>query len=266
MIAELWKGMQRTFWDRPIKARNLVHNQYLIQEVLGMGSYGITYLALDTHTDEIIVLKQLRNTKAKTTTGLLSFQRESQILEALQKHPVPKLMNTFQNEQGHFIAMEWIKGDTFEDLIFRDNQTFNEKETITILLELLTITERFHQKGIIHRDLRIPNIIQRNKTLIVIDFGLACYLSDMDHEIEEPHDHPEKLRMRAVKVESDLFALGHFALFLLYSTYVPQTKKEASWEEELEISSSLKYVLRKMLQLDEPFHSASDVQKALRSI
>ncbi|ANC78493.1 hypothetical protein ABE65_017470 [Fictibacillus phosphorivorans] len=266
MIAELWKGMQRTLWDRPLKAGNLVHERYLVQEVLGMGSYGITYLALDRHTDEIIVLKQLRNTKAKTTAGLLSFQRESQILGALQKHPVPKLLNTFQNEQGHFIAMEWIKGDTFEDLIFRDNQTYNEKESIAILLELLSITDRFHKNGIIHRDLRIPNIIYRDKKLIVIDFGLACYLTDTNLEIEDPHDHPEKIRMRAVQVESDLFALGHFALFLLYSSYVPQAKKELSWEEELDISLSFKNVLRKMLQLDEPFHSASDVQKALRTI
>ncbi|MGA4718661.1 serine/threonine protein kinase [Fictibacillus nanhaiensis] len=266
MITELWKGLQRTLWDRPSKAGHLIHERYLIQEVLGMGSYGITYLALDRHTEEIIVLKQLRNTKAKTKAGLLSFQRESQILDALHQHPVPKLLNTFQDVQSHFIAMEWIKGETFEDLIFRDNQTYNEKETIAILLELLNITERFHEKGIIHRDLRIPNIIQRDNKLIVIDFGLACYLSDKHLEIEDLNDHPEKLRMRAVKVESDLFALGHFALFLLYSSYVPQSKKELSWEDELEISLPFKSILRKMLQLDEPFHSATDVQKALRSI
>jgi serine/threonine protein kinase, bacterial len=266
MITELWKGLQRTLWDRPFKTGHLIHERYLIQEVLGMGSYGITYLALDRQTEEIIVLKQLRNTKAKTTAGLLSFQRESKILGALQQLPVPKLLNSFQDEESHFIAMEWIKGETFEDLIFRDNQTYNEKETIAILLELLNITEHFHEKGIIHRDLRIPNIIQRDNKLIVIDFGLACYLSDTHEEIEDPNDHPEKLRMRAVKVESDLFALGHFALFLLYSSYVPQSKQELSWEEELEISLPFKSILRKMLQLDEPFHSATDVQKALRSI
>ncbi|MED1862315.1 protein kinase [Fictibacillus nanhaiensis] len=262
MITEFWKCLQRALFDRPLKAGQHVHEQrYQIQKVLGMGSYGITYLALDTLTEEIIVLKQLRNTKAKTTAGLLSFQREAQILETLHHHPVPKLLNAFQNNQGHFIAMEWIKGETFEDLIFRDNQTYNEKQTIDILLELLSITERFHKNGIIHRDLRIPNIIQRDNKLIVIDFGLACHLSDK--ETEDSHDHPEKLRMRAVKVESDLFALGHFALFLLYSSYTPQSQKELSWEEELDISHTFRSVLRKMLQLDEPFHSVTDVKKSL---
>ena len=264
MVTELWKGLQRTLFDRPFKSGLHIHERYRIEEVLGMGSYGITYLALDIYTHEIIVLKQLRNTKAKTESGLRSFQKESQILKALQHQQVPKLLDAFQNEQGFFIAMEWIRGNTFEDLIFRDHHTYSETETIGLLLELLNIIECFHQKGIIHRDLRIPNIIQRDGKLIVIDFGLACYLSEK--EIQDPDDHPEKLRMRAVTVKSDLFALGHFALFLLYSSYVPQTKKEKSWEEELDISQSLTSVLRKMLQLDEPFHSVSEAQKALKRI
>jgi serine/threonine protein kinase, bacterial len=264
MFTELWKDLQRTLFDKPLKSDLLIHNRYRIKEVLGMGSYGITYLALDIQTNKTIVLKQLRTTKARTKSGLRSFQRETEMLKALQHQRVPKLLDEFQNELGYFIAMEWIQGDTFEDLIFRDHHTYSEKETVSVLLELLTIIESFHQKGIIHRDLRIPNIIQRNGKLHIIDFGLACYLSDK--ELQDPDDHPEKLRMRAVTVKSDLFALGHFALFLLYSAFEPQSKEEKSWEEELNISHSLKVVLRKMLQLDEPYHSVAEARTALTSI
>ncbi|RZT21673.1 serine/threonine protein kinase [Fictibacillus sp. BK138] len=264
MITEILKGLQRTLFDRPLKPVLLLQGRYRINEVLGMGSYGITYLAQDHLTDTIVVLKQLRTTKAKTESGLRSFKRESEILKAVQHPQVPKLLDEFQNDRGFFITMEWINGDTFEDLIFRDQHTYSENETITIFLELLNIIETFHENGIIHRDLRIPNIIQRNGKLYIIDFGLACFLSD--RETADPDDHPEKLRMRAVTVESDLFALGHFALFLLYSTYEPQSKEERSWEEELNISNSLKAVLRKMLQLDDPFHSVADVRTALLQI
>ncbi|MCM3731472.1 protein kinase [Fictibacillus nanhaiensis] len=264
MFTELWKDLQRTLFDRPLKPDLLIHNRYRIREVLGMGSYGITYLALDIQTNKTIVLKQLRKTKARTKSGLQSFQRESEILKVLQHQRVPKRLDEFQNELGYFLAMEWIQGDTFEDLIFRDHHTYSEKETVSVLLELFTIIESFHQKGIIHRDLRIPNIIKRNGKLYIIDFGLACYLSDK--ELQDPDDHPEKLRMRAVTVKSDLFALGHFALFLLYSAYEPQSKEEKSWEEELNISHSLKAVLRKMLQLDEPYHSVAEARTALTSI
>ncbi|MFG6495510.1 protein kinase [Fictibacillus sp. UD] len=264
MITEWWKGLQRLVYDRPLKADFLIHGRYKIKEVLGMGSYGITYIAVDIQTKEAIVLKQLRTTKAKTDSGLHSFQRESQMLKALQHQHVPKLLDEFQNEHGFFIAMEWINGDTFEDLIFRDQKTYSEEETIQLLVELLNIVENFHEKGIIHRDLRIPNIILRDGKLHIIDFGLACYVTDK--EIQDPDDHPEKLRMREISVISDLFALGHFALFLLYSSYEPQSRKEKSWEEELDISQSLKTILRKMLQLDEPFHSVEKARTAITSI
>lgn len=262
MITEWWNGLQRLVYDRPLKAELLIHGRYKIKEVLGMGSYGITYIAFDIKKGESIVLKQLRKTKAKTDRGLLSFQRETQMLKVLKQHEhVPKLLDEFQNEQGFFIAMEWVKGDTFEDLIFRDQKTYSEKETIHILLELLNIVENFHQKGIIHRDLRIPNIILRDGKLHIIDFGLACFVTD--EEIQDLYEHPEKQRMRAVSFKSDLFALGHFVLFLLYSSYESQTKKERSWEEELVISPSLKTILRKMLQLDEPFQSVACARTAI---
>lgn len=264
MMTEIIKGLKRTLFDRPLTPGLLIQGRYRINKVIGMGSYGITYLVHDRLTDNTVVLKQLRTTKAKTESGLRSFQRESQILKAVQHPQVPSLLDEFQNDKGLFITMEWIQGDTFEDLIFRDQHTYSENETITILLELLNIIETFHEDGIIHRDLRIPNIIQRNGKLYIIDFGLACFLSDQ--ETADPNDHPEKLRMRAVTVESDLFALGHFALFLLYSAYEPQSKKEKSWEEELNLSSSLKAVLRKMLQLDEPFHSVTEARSALNQI
>jgi serine/threonine protein kinase, bacterial len=264
MMTEILKVLQRTLFDRPLKPGLLIQGRYRINEVLGMGSYGITYLAHDRLTGTTVVLKQLRTTKAKTESGLRSFQRESEILKAVQHSQVPKLLDEFQNDKGLFITMEWINGDTFEDLIFRDHYTYSENETITILLELLNIVDSFHEKGIIHRDLRIPNIIQRNGKLHIIDFGLACFLSDQ--EAADPDDHPEKLRMRAVTVESDLFALGHFALFLLYSAYDPQSKKEKSWEEELNISHALKAVLRKMLQLDDHFRSVSEARSALNQI
>jgi serine/threonine protein kinase, bacterial len=261
MITEWRKNLQRFIFDRPLKESQLIQHRYKIKEILGMGSYGITYLAYDSQTNNFVVLKQLRKTKAKVKEGLLSFRREAEILKVLNHPQVPALLNTFNNDQGCFIVMEWVQGNTFEDLIFRNHYTYGEKDVIKILLELLRIVENFHQKGIIHRDLRIPNIIEQNGKLFIIDFGLACYLTDQADQ--DPRDHPEKLRMRAVTVKSDLFALGHFALFLLYSTYEPVSKQEKSWEEELRLTPPFKTFLRKLLQLEEPFASATETMARL---
>lgn len=65
--------------------------------------------------------------------------------------------------------------------------------------------------------------------------------------------------MRAVSVKSDFYALGHFALFLLYSEFTPSGEEEKSWEEELCLSSGFTSVLRKMLQIDQPYERAEDI-------
>ncbi|MCG3056220.1 hypothetical protein KZ287_29055, partial [Escherichia coli] len=59
-------------------------------------------------------------------------------------------------------------------------------------------------------------------------------------------------------------ALGHFALFLLYSSYEPNSRKEKSWEEELLLSPELTAIIRKMLQSDgyyeDMMHLKGDLQ------
>jgi serine/threonine protein kinase, bacterial len=264
MMTEVWKWLQRAWFDRLLKPGQLIENRYRIQEILGMGSYGLTYLAEDITTNTIIVLKQLRKTKARTKSGLRSFNREAIILKSVQQPYTPSLLNHFENAKGHFIVMDWIQGKTFEDLIFHENHVYDEKDAVNILLKLLDIIGVFHQKGIVHRDLRIPNILEYDGELHIIDFGLSCFLTD-----KEPTDreaHPEKQKMREISVKSDFFALGHFTLFLLYSGYEPTSKKERSWEEELSISPALRSILRKMLQLAEPFTSAAELKTALNSV
>src|SRR5690606_35722486 len=81
-------------------------------------------------------------------------------------------------EQIPFYTMEYISGKTFEQLIFQEGKIYSEVETFTIGLELLTVISVLHEKGIIHRDIRIPNIMMDNGKIKLIDFGLARRMDD----------------------------------------------------------------------------------------
>jgi serine/threonine-protein kinase len=89
----------------------------------------------------------------------------------------------------------------------------------------------------------------------------------LDQNNTEKIDHLEKKLFREVAFKSDFYALGHFLLFLLYSSYVPVSKKKMSWEEELYITGTARRVLRKMLQIDDPYydveHLLKDVKKCI---
>ncbi|KKB72071.1 MULTISPECIES: serine/threonine protein kinase [Bacillus] len=256
------KTILRWVFDRPLSKGTEISGQYRIKDVLGMGSYGITYLAERLDGSGPCVVKQLRRTKSWTSDGRKSFDREAEILRTLGSPAAPRLYDVLDSGRKCFIVMEYIDGKTFEDLIFDEGRIFDERETVLVLLEVLRIVSSIHARGMIHRDLRIPNILESKEGIRIIDYGLACSLTEAGETV---YRHPEKKLMRSVSVKSDFYALGHFALFLLYSGYIPKTKEEKSWEEELCISAGMKAVLRKMLQIDPPYNSAVDIIADLES-
>ncbi len=66
------------------------------------------------------------------------------------------------------------------------------EESFIILKKLFRVVIKIHDKKIVHRDLRIPNILIKNETIYIIDFGLASYMNN-DVLIEEI-DNPKKVR------------------------------------------------------------------------
>ncbi|UNL86231.1 serine/threonine protein kinase [Priestia koreensis] len=244
--------------DRPLKDGDVIDHQYKIQTLLGRGSYGITYIATDLVTDESVVLKQLRPTKQKLERGKRSFQYECELLQFIQHPQIPSLHRSVQDKKGSFLIMDYVKGHTFEDLIFRDDRRYSESESLTILLKVIDVVSDLHDQGIVHRDLRIPNIIDVGDTIHIIDFGLARWKHDTDPDI---HTYDvEKRLMRSVTVKSDIYALGHFLLFLLYSSYETEGTEEKSWEQELPLSVPLKEIIRRMLQIEGEYESIRDLQ------
>ncbi|MFU7589458.1 serine/threonine protein kinase [Priestia aryabhattai] len=258
MKNRMFKHFHRWLVDRPFKKGTVICERYEIINVLGMGSYGITYVASDIVQQKEVVIKQLRKTKQRTPQGLKSFHYEAKLLSQLDHPQIPSLYEAVEIDEGCFLVMELIQGKTFEDLIFEEKRVYTEEKALDILLDILKVVSVIHEQGIVHRDLRIPNIIDVNGTIYVIDFGLARFLGA--HE-ETSTLIEEQQFMRQTSVASDIYALGHFLLFLLYSGYEPTDKQEKSWEQELSLSAPIKTIIQKMLRADEAYESIKSLQK-----
>ncbi|MEW4262931.1 serine/threonine-protein kinase [Priestia megaterium] len=258
MKNRMFKHFHRWLVDRPFKKGTVICERYEIINILGMGSYGITYVASDIVQQKEVVIKQLRKTKQRTPQGLKSFHYEAKLLSQLDHPQIPSLYEAVEIDEGCFLVMELIQGKTFEDLIFEEKCVYTEKKALVILLDILEVVSAIHEQGIVHRDLRIPNILDVKGTIYVIDFGLARFLGD--HE-ETGSLIEEQQFMRQTSVASDIYALGHFLLFLLYSGYEPTEKQEKSWEQELSLSAPIKTIIQKMLRADEPYESIQSLQK-----
>ena len=258
MKNRMFKHLHRWLVDRPFKKGKVICGRYEIIDVLGMGSYGITYVANDIVQQKKVVVKQLRKTKQRTPQGLKSYHYEAKLLSQLNHPQIPSLYEAIETDEGCFLVMELIQGKTFEGLIFEEKCVYTEEQALDILLDILKVVSAIHEQGIVHRDLRIPNIIDVNGTIYVIDFGLARFLGD--HE-ETSTLIEEQQFMRQTSAASDIYALGHFLLFLLYSGYEPTEKQERSWEQELSLSTPIKIIIQKMLRADESYESIKSLQK-----
>lgn len=248
------------FIEKPYREGTVVNGRYTIEARLGEGSYGITYVARDEETNQLVVVKQMKRTKTKKR--IASFEREALMLRKLNHPQIPKLYDMFDVRGIPHLVMEYIDGDTIETLIFEKKQTYGEKEAFSLLADVLRVVQYIHAHGIVHRDLRIPNIVFRNGIVYVLDFGLARFLYEKNERL---FTLEQRLR-RSIHVKSDIYALGHFLLFLLYSAYEPTEDKEKSWEDELSLSIEARCVLRRMLQLDLPYASVAQLARDVADV
>jgi len=245
-----------SIFDKEMPKGKIINNRYIVEEFLGMGSYGCSYLVFDQKLQKRVVLKLLRFHKRITKKGRMNHRYEVELLKSINHSSFPSFIDEGIWEKTPFYTMTFINGKTFEQLIFHEGKKYTEEQAKMYALELLERIEYFHKKGIVHRDLRIPNIMLEGDELKVIDFGLAKRMTDAKNK-------KRNLR-KEVSPESDFFQLGHFLLFLLYSDYEPiGEEKEKSWEEELSISQQTKDLIRRLLQIHSPFETTEEIREIL---
>jgi serine/threonine-protein kinase len=133
---------------------------------------GEVYLAEDTHLRRKIALKVLPETIARDKDRLRRFELEAFAASALN-HPNILTVYEFGVEQAtHFLAAEFVSGETLRQRLARDKVTIAEALDITI--QIVSALHAAHGAKIIHRDIKPENVMLREDGYVkVLDFGLA---------------------------------------------------------------------------------------------
>ncbi len=147
-------------------------SHYSILKRLGAGGMGEVYLAQDTRLDRKVALKLLLAEFVSNEDRLRRFVQEAKATAALSHPNIAHIYEVGEADGTHFIAMEFIDGDTLTAKIRRDDYPL-----ITLLKYLSQVAEglaKAHAAGIVHRDLKPDNImITRDGYAKVLDFGIA---------------------------------------------------------------------------------------------
>src|SRR6266404_4352788 len=150
-------------------------SHYRILSKLGAGGMGEVYLGEDTRLHRKVALKILPADLASNQDRMRRFDQEAMAAASLNHPHIAHIYEIGESEGVHFIAMEYVDGETLREKIHRD------KASLLKLLKYLTqVAEglsKAHAAGIVHRDLKPDNImITRDDYAKILDFGLAKLL------------------------------------------------------------------------------------------
>ena len=151
-----------------------IGNRYEIEKLIGSGAVGRVYLGRDTQTGDPVAIKELMaDWVTRAPDALERFRREGEALRKLNHPNIVKVLAAFEENDQHYLVMEYVGGGSLADLLRRQPQLPIE-QVISIGLELSDALSRAHHLEIIHRDIKPGNILlAEDGTPRLTDFGLA---------------------------------------------------------------------------------------------
>ena len=135
---------------------------------------GEVYLANDTKLDRKVALKILASDVVadQSGDGVRRFIQEAKSVSALNHPNILTIYEIDEIDSEHFIATEFIDGETLRERITRN--PLSPAETIDVGIQVASALCSTHDVGIIHRDIKPDNIMLRHDGIVkVLDFGLA---------------------------------------------------------------------------------------------
>jgi serine/threonine protein kinase len=204
--------------------------EYQIEQTLGIGGFGLTYLATDSNLNLKVAIKeylpgdlaqrgedQSVRPKGETTFesfkwGLSRFLDESRTLASFRHPNIVRVLRFFEANRTAYMVMEFVSGQPLGEWI-RSRRPLAQGAVLGIAGPLLDGLEVVHRAGYLHRDIKPSNIfIREDDSPVLLDFGsarstlsaveLTAIVTPGYAPIEQYHSHGQQGPW------SDLYALG----------------------------------------------------------
>jgi serine/threonine protein kinase len=200
---------------------------FRVVDGLGMGGFSIVLKVQDIKTYKTWAMKKISKSKSSMTwQSRLQQKLEIDIMKELPPSPfVQKCEYIFEDSKHIYMVFEELKGDLFYHFSSRmgalnNFHAFSENECKTLLAELYLAVEHIHNHGVVHRDIKLENIMMTKQGhLKLVDFGLAMRI-EADTQPMFPSGSislmpPELIRNHTGGRHTDWWAYGVLAHELL---------------------------------------------------
>ncbi|CAD8141731.1 unnamed protein product [Paramecium octaurelia] len=251
--------------------------------LLGKGGFGSVYLAQNELNQEyackIISLQSSQNNYKKLKQLV---DRELSIMSTLDNQNIVKMAHSYFDGKNIYIFMEYCNGGNLKKKI-RELQSIYpcpkfyqqkyEKLAQEVFWDIIDSLNYLYSKNIIHRDIKLENVLIHNGKYKLSDFGLSKFLSDIDEEpmssiLGTPcYQSPQLLRQQVYSPKTDIWSLGVLLYELLKGGELPfrgfntqdllkdiENKLKTNYIQNQLLSVEnklLQYLVSKMLVIDE---------------
>lgn len=236
-----------------------VLGKYVIESLLGVGGFGITYLARCLETDTQVVIKenmpgalarrapesqwvtpQGNSTKAGFDWALDRFVKEARLLAGLNHRNIVRVTEAFEALGTAYYVMPWVGGKELGKAAPAPGE-ITEQWLSPMLATLLRTFSYLHRQNLLHRDVKPNNIlVQDGDTPVLIDFGAAkAIVAECDDTVGAERSSVMMVAHGYTPIEqlqtggklgpwTDLYALGATCYKVITGTVPPDSISRAA--------------------------------------
>jgi len=249
------------------KSGNTFNDLYELKEDLGKGSFAGVKKAIEKSTGTSYAVKIMKKKAIKSQY----LERETEIMKKVNHPNVITLHGIFEEQQNLYLVLQYAPGGVlFDQLIKRES--FSELDASKIIRQVLEAVQYLHSLGIVHRDLKLENLLcadDSDKTLhiYVADFGLSKIIEDEQQTTTQvgsmEYTAPEVLLGVPYQKSVDLWSIGVITYALLtgcFPFFAPNhdnailyAKIQAldySWKDFPDVSEDAKDFIKHLLVKD----------------
>ncbi|KAI8999194.1 kinase-like domain-containing protein [Gaertneriomyces semiglobifer] len=200
-------------------------DRFIVQKVLGEGSYGKVKQAIDTQTFRTVALKIIQKESLKKQSHITRLKREVRIMRLLHHPNITRLHDVMETDKEIVLVMEHVNGGELFDYIVAHKRV-TEKVARKLFRQMVSALDYCHQSSVIHRDLKPENLLlDQDHNVKLIDFGFVK-LFDRDDQLKtfcgSPYyASPEMILGKQYEgPEVDVWSLG-VILYALVNGHLP---------------------------------------------
>lgn len=169
--------------------QNIIGGRYIIHSHVGSGSFGSVYKGSKLSNGDIVAIKfeNYGNGMLKHETNIINYLSRQGITSIPQVRWFGTAMNSFGTSRIPCLVIPMYDG-SLELYLNNTNLKSREYVATNLMSSMIKILSDIHMHSVLHRDIKLDNLMMRGDNVILIDFGLSCVYTDSNGEHKPGED------------------------------------------------------------------------------